>query len=273
MRELQIATEEVVAWFVAADKGTYSLIDIKYEHAKQWVDILANPIRRCYVDDATLETRARELNLPRSVVLAAKLPDEGATMAGDFGEVLVYLCQAALEHPRVAFGAKKWRLKQDRTKPAPYSDVVHFILPTWPEASEHDTILCSEVKTKATPGGEPPVAEAIKDCAKDRTSRLARTLVWLRDRALGEDLGCVQLAQLDRFINLIDYPPPQRRFFAVVVACSSLLADTLARVPTEPPEAYKLLIIAVPDLRSTYSAVFKSVRHSARPIEEPEVTP
>jgi hypothetical protein len=222
------------------------------------------------VDDSTLESRAAELNKSRSEIVAAKLPDEGSTMAGDFGEVLVYLCHAALKHPLEAFGPKKWRLKQDRNKPAPYSDVVHFLLPDWPKPSDQDTILCSEVKTKSTPGGVPPVAEAMRDCEKDYTSRLANTLVWLRDRALGEDLGSVQLPHLERFINLIDYPPPRKHFYAVVVVCSSLLEQTLAVVPSEPPRGFTLLVIAVPNLRSTYSAVFQHAHHSVQPSNTTE---
>lgn len=114
-------------------------------------------------------------------------------MSGDFGEILVYLYQAAKEHPVEAIGPKKWRLKQDRTKPSPHSDVVHYVLPSWPTPSAQDVILCAEVKTKATAGKTAPIKEAIEGCENDRTGRLARTLVWLRERALTEDLGDIEL--------------------------------------------------------------------------------
>ena len=77
-------------------------------------------------------------------------------MAGDFGEILVFLYHAAEEHPMAVIGPKKWRLKQDRTKPTPYLDVVHFVVPTWPDSSEHDCLVCSEVKTKSTAGSRLP---------------------------------------------------------------------------------------------------------------------
>lgn len=184
-------------------------------------------------------------------------------MAGDFGEILVYLYQASKEHPAEAVGAKKWRLKQDRTKPAPFSDVVHFVLPTWPTASKDDVVICSEVKTKATNGSSSPIKAAIEDSAKDRISRLARTLVWLRERAILADLGGVDLARLDRFIRATDYPPTRKHFRAVAVVCESLLAGELPDAPTATPSDYTVVVIAVPELYKIYSSVFEAARLSA----------
>lgn len=197
-------------------------------------------------------------------LIAARLPDAGSTMAGDFGEILVYLYQASKEHPARALGPKKWRLKQDRTKPAPHSDVVHFVLPSWPSSSENDLLLCSEVKTKSTNGGSSPIKSAIEDSAKDRTSRLARTLVWLRERALFEPLGDVQLAHLDRFINATEHPAAKKRFRAVAVICKSLVNRELVDAPTEASPDYTVVVIAVPDLQKTYTEVFESARNSVR---------
>jgi hypothetical protein len=95
-------------------------------------------------------------------------------------------------------------------------------------------ILCAEVKTKSTNGASSPIEEAIVDCAKDRTSRLSKTLVWLRDRAMGKSLGDVQIAQLNRFINAIEYPAAIKRFRAVAVVCSSLIEGELDKAPVEP---------------------------------------
>jgi hypothetical protein len=119
--------------------------------------------------------------------------------------------------------------------------------------------LCAEVKTKSTAGQSQPIATAIADSAKDRTSRLARTLVWLRERATMEDLGSVRLEHLDRFINATEHPPAEKRFRAVAVVCSSLLDGELASAPTAPT-ACSLVVIAVPDLQATYTSVFCAAR-------------
>ena len=262
MDDLEFNIQQLADWFTNERELPYVLVRVSAEHVRLWPDALSVPVRRCYVTDSVLDLRAAKLNKSKSEILSARLPDAGSTMAGDFGEILVYLYLATRETPRIAFGPKKWRLKQDRTKPAPHSDVLHFLLPTWPTPSAEDVLLCSEVKTKSTAGNTTPVLSAIEDCAKDRTSRLARTLVWLRERALGEDLGDVTIAHLDRFINAIDYPRFARRFHAVAVICSSLLDTELASVPAESPADYKIIVIAIPGLHGTYTSVFEEVRKS-----------
>ena len=183
-------------------------------------------------------------------------------MAGDFGEILVYLYQGTRTHPSMALVATKWRLKQDRTKPSPHSDVVHFELPSWPYPSAQDCVSCSEVKTKSTGGATTPIADAIKDSAKDQVSRLARTLVWLRDRALTEDLGDIQLAHLNRFINANDYPPAQRKFSAVAVICAALAEEELKNAPSQVHPNYSVVVITVPDLQAVYTSSFVAARQA-----------
>jgi hypothetical protein len=201
----------------------------------------------------------------KAEIIAARLPDAGATMAGDFGEILVYFYQATKELPARAFGPKKWRLKQDRTKPSPHSDVVHFVLPSWPTPSANDLLLCSEVKTKSTNGKSTPIKDAIADSAKDRTSRLARTLVWLRERALLEPLGDVEIAQLDRFINTTDHPAATKRFRAVAVVCSSLIDAELKDAPNVAAPEYTVVVISVPELHQTYTSVFDAAKKAVPP--------
>ncbi len=247
-------------WFPHTQDAPYVLIRVSDAHAKTWADALGVAVRRCYVSDAIIDERAKATGAKKEDIIAARLPDAGSTMAGDFGEILVYFYQAAGELPGDAFGPKKWRLKQDRTKPAPHSDVVHFVLPAWPSSSANDLLLCSEVKTKSTDGASTPITSAIEDSSKDRTSRLGRTLVWLRERALLEPLGDVQLAHLDRFINATDHPAAVKRFRAVAVICSSLVDGELADAPKVASPDYSVVIISVPELRETYSKVFESAR-------------
>jgi len=259
-------------WFPHAQDAPYVLVRVSDEHAKTWADALSIAVRRCYVSDAIIEERRKATGTTRAEIIAARLPDSGSTMAGDFGEILVYFYQAAKELPAPAFGPKKWRLKQDRTKPAPHSDVVHFVLPSWPTSSENDLLLCSEVKTKSTNGSSTPIKDAIKDSAKDRTSRLARTLVWLRERALLETLGDVEVAHLDRFINTTDHPAATKRFRAVAVVCSSLINGELQHAPNVSSPDYTVVVISVPELYQTYTSVFEAAR-KAEPPSTPQVGP
>lgn len=267
MNDLGVNLEDVRGWFPHEREAPYVLVRVADEHAKGWGEALGLAVRRCYVTDALLSQSATTRSVGQLDVIGAKLPDAGSTMAGDFGEILVYLYQGAIEHPRIALGATKWRLKQDRSKPAPYSDVVHFVVPAWPTASAEDVVLCSEVKTKSTGGASTPIKAAIEDSFKDRTSRLARTLVWLRERALTDDLGDVSLQHLDRFINATEHPAAQKRFRAVAVVSADLVDAEVADAPTQAHSEFTVVVISVPDLQTTYTSVFAAARQAIAAAE------
>lgn len=260
MQDLGVDQVEIQAWFRDRVDGPYVLVRVSAEAVGQWARALAVPLRRCYLTDAVLSTNALARGESEEAVIATVLPDPGAVMAGDFGEILVYLYQGTMEPQETRLGATKWRLKQDRTKPAPRSDVVHLVLPMWPAASEQDAVICSEVKTKSTAGTSSPILDSIADCQKDRTSRLAKTLVWLQERAMTTDLGDLQLDHLRRFTQASEHPPAQRRFSAVSVVSAELLAGELANAPTEVHPEYSVVVIAVPDLYTAYHRVFDAAR-------------
>lgn len=273
MNELGLDANNVLPWFPHERNQPYVLVRVSAENADGWATALRDAVRRCYLSDETLRNRAHELEPElqgtfesrQAAVINSKLPDPSATMAGDFGEILIYAYQAARSLPRATIGPKKWRLKEARTKPAPYSDVVQFILPTWPVPSAQDEVLCAEVKMKSTDNGKSPIADAIEGCAKDRTSRLSNTLQWLKDRAITENLGAVQLAHLNRFINAIEHPEAIKRFRAVAVVCENLFNAELPNAPEPPSPDYELVIIAVPNLHAVYNAVFAAAKASTLP--------
>lgn len=262
MDDLEFDFEDALAWFPHDQETPYVLVRVSEQSVAQIIADMGVPLRRCYVTDAVLDQSAARHGVSRLEIVNSKLPDAGATMAGDFGEVLGYFYQAAMELPKVAIGAKKWRLKQDRTKPAPKSDVVHFVMPRRPLASDEDGVLCSEVKLKSTAGASTPVASAIADCKKDRISRLSSTLVWLRERAMTEDLGDIDISLLDRFINTVDYPAYTKKFRAIAVICEAMLQNEVAEAPEHESPDYVLVVISIPNLQETYTAVFESARAS-----------
>ncbi|PPS29587.1 hypothetical protein BVY11_13615 [Pseudomonas amygdali pv. morsprunorum] len=264
MDDLGFDFANAVPWFAHEQELPYVLVRMTAQSVALLEAAMAEPLRRCYITDGALAAAVARHGVTPADVLAAKLPDAGATMAGDFGEVLGYFYQSTKEHPDPAIGPKKWRLKQDRTKPAPKSDVVHFIMPNRPAASADDQVLCSEVKVKSTSAASNPIGSAIADCAKDRTSRLASTLVWLRERALFEDLGDVDIPLLNRFINAVDHPPTTQRFRAVAVICESLLTAELPNAPVTASSEYTLVVISVPNLYTTYNAAFEAARATVR---------
>jgi len=261
MRDLGINPISIISWFTEYRRSSYVLVRVSNEHAATWADSLGVPVRRCYIDDELLEKRATATGHPKSEIVAAVLPDRGSIMAGDFGEILVFLYHAVVEPDVELIGPKKWRLKQDRTKPAPYSDVIQFVLPHWPTPSSDDRLLCAEVKTKSTAGTSSPISSAIEGCEKDRISRLARTLVWLKERALSDEKCTTNLKILERFAMATDYPEAQKQFRAIAVVCASLVDAELASMPEEElaNADCNIVIIAVPQLKQCYEDVYDAV--------------
>lgn len=272
MNELGLDPQTVKKWYDVEVHANYTLLSFNEDHAVRMAEYLDAAIRRSYLSDGGLrasDERNREVLGGTSegrqrTIVASKLPDPGSTMAGDFGEILTYAIQSTLELPQTAFGPKKWSLKQDRTKPAPKSDVVHFILPAWPTSSDQDRLLCAEVKVKSTPGGDmaKPIISAIQDCEKDRTSRLSDTLEWLKERALHESLGETQIAHLDRFIQPDKHPTATKSFSAVAVVCSSFVGEVLNHIPDPSSSDFRLLVISVPDLKAVYEGCYQAAMTS-----------
>lgn len=263
MRELEVDLEAFGAIFSPIQSTPFMVVEIDAATASALAKQLGVPVRRCYISDEALRERMTRTSASAREIIGAKLPDRGSTMAGDFGEILTALFQAAREHPGEVLDPKKWRLKQDRTKPAPGSDVVQMILPHWPTASEEDRIICSEVKTKSTPGASKPIASAIADSEKDSARRFIKTLNWLKERALDTGLSTVKVEQLDRFIHAVDHPTARREFRAVAVIAASLVADELAGAVAPPASERMLVVISVPDLKAHYEQVYDAALLSA----------
>jgi len=263
MDDLAFDAAMVASWFTDQPQGGYLLVSVGDATTATWMPDIGRIVRRCYITDDAISANARRVNLSPNEIIAARLPNPGPVMSGDFGEILTYLYQSARLPARAVIGVKKWRLKQDRTKPAPYSDVVHFVVPHWPRSSPDDALYCAEVKAKATAGTSAPIADAIRDSEKDRVSRLTKTLLWLHERARTEDLGDPTLELIERFCNPSDHPLPRRVFRAVAVLCGSVSTAELGDVPGELPAHVSLVVIVVPELQGVYTAVFEAAKQGA----------
>jgi HamA len=263
VNEIGLQIDAVLPWFVVEPGQNYTRVSVSPEHAATWDEVLRDAVRRCYISDEKLATRANATHSSQAEILATVLPNPGSVMSGDFGEIVGYIYLASREQATSVIGPKRWRLKQDRTKPAPGSDVVQLILPEWPEATVDDRVVCAEIKAKATAGPFTPITNAIEGSQKDSTSRLTRTLVWLRERRLLDDFGSVTIEQLNRFINATEFPPYTRQFHAVAVICSNLVEGELATlVPNDIPPGCALAVLSIPDLRETYTTVYAAVLDS-----------
>ncbi|MDO3215853.1 Hachiman antiphage defense system protein HamA [Mycobacteroides abscessus] len=259
MRDLGLDPDSFASVVTSSQLSGYVLIRMSAGFATELSPELGIAFRRCYVTDGAMNQRATETGATRREIVKVKLPDRGSVMAGDFGEILTSLVQAIEDHQSELLDPRKWRLKNDRTKPAPRSDVVQFVLPEWPEASADDRLICSEVKTKSTASEHSPILHAISDSEKDSDGRLVKTLVWLRERALDTGLETVSVGQLDRFINAVDYPAATHEFRAVAVVCADLIESELKDIELPDLGDRALIVLVVPDLKDTYESVYDAI--------------
>lgn len=262
--DLGLSFQVTAGWFSAEQRASYRFISVTSAQATALPTALGMAIRRCYISDEKVSTQAIKYP-PATKVIAAALPDPGSVMSGEFGEILTYFYQGSTALPMAAVGLRRWHLKQDRKKAAPYSDVVHLVLPNWPNPSAQDAVLCSEVKAKSTKGKFEPIKDAIEGCETDRISRLAGTLSWLRDRAITGATEGASVEQLTRFIEPAGLPPAEKKFQAVAVVCDSLVTDEIAKAPATPSPDYEVVIISVPKLKDTYEAAYTNAMNAVPP--------
>ena len=103
MNELGLDANHVLPWFPHERDEPYVLVRVSAENANALVAALGDAVRRCYLTDALLEGQAQALEdelqgtfeTRQAAIIKSKLPDPSATIAGDFGEILVYAYQAA----------------------------------------------------------------------------------------------------------------------------------------------------------------------------------
>jgi len=197
------------------------------------------------------------------VIAAAKIPDPGSVMSGDFGEIITAFYLAARSRPATWIDPVRWRYKADRRKAAPYSDVVQMLLPWWPQSSAEDRIVCAEAKAKATRGPFDPIGAAAVGSAMDRGGRLVNTLEWLKAKALTDGSDVVELAQLERFIRAVDHPQASWDFRAVAIIDSSFVDDEIAKGTAPTGAECALIVISVPELKKRYTELFDAIVASA----------
>ena len=144
-------------------------------------DFLVRTIPHCYITPNDIVARVNETGLSVSEIVQNKLPDPGSVMAGDFGEILTLFYLGSDKSDAVK-KLRKWRFKQDRQKPAPHSDVVILYRERLDRPTKNDFVICAESKVKSTNSDSGPIENSIKGYQNDKTGRLARTLVWLKEK-------------------------------------------------------------------------------------------
>lgn len=218
------------------------------------LDYCVASLPECYITQAILRERVKATALPASAILANKLPDPGSVMSGDFGEIFTLFFLGSQHAEKIAL-IKKWRYKQDRKKPAPHSDVVLLYREFADKSSKNDFVVSAEAKQKSTKGAFAPIEAAIAGLTLDQTGRLARTLTWLREKAIDQG-DKEEIALVERFTHdlTVTYA---KHYKAVAIIDRDLLDGELTRQPSPAVNgSFELVVIGIKDLKVFYETVF-----------------
>ena len=217
--------------------------------------LVAN-LPNCYIANENLAARMDEVGFSASDILQNKIPDPGSVMAGDFGEVttLFYL---GSEREEAIKNIMKWQYKQDRNKAAPHSDVVILHRSELEQASNNDFVICAEAKLKSTKSTFSPIEKSIEGCESDKTGRLARTLVWLKEKEI--DHGSADsIAFVKRFTDEHLETEYSKYFRAVAIIDRAFLNEELSKKIDLPiqSEEFEIVVLGISNLKDLYERIF-----------------
>ena len=217
---------------------------------------MVRAIPGCYISTNDLAARITETGFSASEILKNKLPDTGNIMSGDFGEVLTLFFLES-ERSEVIRSVKKWRYKQDRKKPAPHSDVILLYRKDSDKPSKMDFVICAESKAKATDSPSEPIENSIRGYVEDKTGRLARTLVWLKEKAIdNEDSDYIDF--ITRFTDDHLDTGFSKKYRAIAIIDRKYLDDELTKsldVPAQNDD-FEVIVLGISSLKKLYEQSF-----------------
>ena len=253
--------EDISDWFeehILPDGAIDASVYIVPKDKRQLVaDYLVSKIPDCYISQQTINTQMQRTGLSKTEVIQNKLPDAGNVMSGDFGEILTLFFLGSYEEEQLK-KIQKWRFKQDRLKAAPHSDVILLNCSDPTAPSENDYVICAEAKAKATPSNSyHPLEKAIEGYKSDKTGRLARTMAWLREKAIEGDIGA-DIAYINRFTLGATSTTFLKMHKAIAIVDFNFLNEELVKQLEIPPQndEFELLAIGISDLKALYEECF-----------------
>ena len=251
----------LVSWFenydLPSDSSSVRAPVLKPEEAKLLEEFMVRAIPSCYLSSDSLGIQIKNTGFTASQLIQNKIPDPGSVMAGDFGEILT-LFYLAGDIEEIAKKVKKWRFKQDRTKAAPHSDVIILYREFDNRPSTNDFVICAEAKLKSTKSSFSPIERSIEGYEKDKTGRLARTLVWLKEKAIDSE-GAESLSYMQRFTDDHLKTEFKKQFRSVALIDRAFLDDELIKPFDLPDQSddLEVLVLGIDDLKNVYQRSFQ----------------
>lgn len=242
------------------------------------------PFRQAYISDSKLSQIVNKYKTKREDEIKSQLPDKGDVMSGDFGEILSFYLACQIWSPTANVFPMKWRFKDKKKAPSPYTDIILFELqnPLNPNnASANDALYTYEVKTHATKLTNTTysmhkrksfvtykdgklkctILEAVFDANKDAVERTAETIPYLELRCKDEDYEELYY-QIHRFSNAVS-TTYRKEHNAVAIVDSDMLDEQMSRMPNDLlvqyPNVKNVYCLPIKELKSLYECVYNEM--------------
>ncbi len=243
--------------------------DQKYSHYKfdssKLADLLKEfptAMRNCYVEDSLIQS-AINPSIDAPTVIKTYIPTKPSIKSGEFGEILSFYMLLEKYLPIQLTGVKKWFLKPDKNKAAFYTDVVLYFCGDTP--SDHDLLVAAEVKAKASRKKTDRIQDAVVGAEEDFVSRLADTLVFLKDKSIQKG-DAKTVKEIERFIESVedDKGVYQKHIKAIVLLDSNLCDEEIKKevIFEEKIDDLEIMVICIDNLKKVYETIYQEIPNS-----------
>lgn len=238
------------------EKSKYDLkvYELKEKQILTFIERLPSLFLNCYASPEKIG-KATQSGIARKDVIGTYIPDKPNIMSGEFGEILSFHIIKEKYAKFSPYAPLKWRYKESKNSPSHKTD---FILICHDRSSNF--IVAAECKAKATRQTKNPIIEAIEGMKKDVLTRLADTLVWLKDRAI-QGGNAESVNKLQKLLDPVAYGSYEKKFKAIAIIDKDLFVEPLH---TQKDIAdlnfdFELIAIVIPSLKKNYETIFKKI--------------
>lgn len=234
---------------------------LRADEKEAFIDSFLEYFQSCYICSNKLK-RLTDNGIDKKEVFKAIFPTIGSIQSGDFGEILSNFIIEQIEVDSV--GVKKWRWKESKDSPVHKIDLVLTSIEDLDKPSPSDKLILGEVKAKATDLKYSQVKNAIDDIKKEDAARVARTIIWAREKYILD--GEVELVKrLDRFIKSTEdsYGEYEKKLYAIGVIDKNFVEADLSdgKESIEDRGEINLFVVSIDKLKEVYQEVYRSLHN------------
>jgi hypothetical protein len=262
--EKLVGETDIQQFFIYFEKNDFHVYRLNGADTESFLDAIKEEARKYYILDSELAEKSEEIGIGKSEFLEQYvLPSVGKIKSGDFGEI--FSCFFVKEHYAqkgfILVCPRKFIWKMDRDKAMPFTDVVGFYREDIAKASSNDFIVSVESKMKATYSPANRIQEAIDGAQTDRTTRLAKTLIWLKQKYARE--GNVEMHKFTVRYSDPVYQGTYNKIYKAFTIVDSKFEKTEIERPVNNNDGITIIVISMDNLKNIYESNLKKIAESA----------